>query len=430
VKVYLLAFIFLFLAKPGISQGHSFYLHRNDKVVFYGDSITDQRLYTTIVETYVATRYPQFNVKFINSGVGADTASGGFGGPVDTRLQRDVIAYKPTVVTIMLGLNDGGYKAETQDVDQKYFDGMRHIVNTLRSSLPGVRITVMEESLYDDYTRPSALPVTDINLDYNQLVVSYGDWLANYAQQAGLHFADLHADFVHTLQKAMELDPTLATQIFPDHLHPSFAGHMILAKELLQSWGARPLVSEVVIDASREQPHLKVAKDATVSDLIDNGGSIRWTELDNALPLPLSQWQTKWIDGPIVALIIKSSDIAQTLNEEPLEITGLKRGVYALKIDHEKVGSFNSQELAAGINLAMMNTPMSAQALEVYNAVVQHSDLHYAEWRTVQLPLTEYNLSQTEAAMSSLNVLEDTVVNKEHNLAQPKSHTFELIPIS
>jgi hypothetical protein len=36
-----------------------FYLHDGDRVVFYGDSITDQRLYTTFIETYVVTRFPQ-----------------------------------------------------------------------------------------------------------------------------------------------------------------------------------------------------------------------------------------------------------------------------------------------------------------------------------------------------------------------------------
>ena len=35
-----------------------FALRDGDRVVFYGDSITDQRLYTTFVETYVVTRFP------------------------------------------------------------------------------------------------------------------------------------------------------------------------------------------------------------------------------------------------------------------------------------------------------------------------------------------------------------------------------------
>ena len=67
-----------------------FYLHGGDKVVFYGDSITEQRMYSNILETFVATRYPDLNVAFVNSGWGGDTVHGGGGGTIDTRLNRDV----------------------------------------------------------------------------------------------------------------------------------------------------------------------------------------------------------------------------------------------------------------------------------------------------------------------------------------------------
>jgi phospholipase/lecithinase/hemolysin len=76
-----------------------FKLKNGDKVVFYGDSITDQRLYTVIAETFVATRYPHLQIDFVNSGWGGDSVSGGGGGPIDTRLQRDIFAYRPTVVS-------------------------------------------------------------------------------------------------------------------------------------------------------------------------------------------------------------------------------------------------------------------------------------------------------------------------------------------
>ena len=44
-----------------------FALKDGDRVVFYGDSITDQRLYTTFAETYVVTRFPKLNVSFVHS---------------------------------------------------------------------------------------------------------------------------------------------------------------------------------------------------------------------------------------------------------------------------------------------------------------------------------------------------------------------------
>ena len=64
----------------------AFYLKNHDRVVFYGDSITDQRIYTTYVETYVKTRFPNWNVTFVHSGWGGDRVTGGGGGPIDMRL--------------------------------------------------------------------------------------------------------------------------------------------------------------------------------------------------------------------------------------------------------------------------------------------------------------------------------------------------------
>jgi lysophospholipase L1-like esterase len=62
-------------------------------------------------EAYVSAHFPQLRVRFIHSGWGGDRVSGGAGGPIDQRLDRDVFAYRPTVVTILLGMNDGGYSS-------------------------------------------------------------------------------------------------------------------------------------------------------------------------------------------------------------------------------------------------------------------------------------------------------------------------------
>src|SRR5690242_21565864 len=88
----------------------AFHLKPGDRVVFYGDSITDQRLYTAFVETYVVTRFPRLKVSFVHSGWGGDRVTGGSGGPSDVRLRRDVIAYRPSVMTVMLGMNDASYR--------------------------------------------------------------------------------------------------------------------------------------------------------------------------------------------------------------------------------------------------------------------------------------------------------------------------------
>src|SRR5213078_2770263 len=79
---------------------------KDDRVVFLGDSITEQYEYSNYLELYLTTRFPTWNMTFLNAGIGGDTANGGAG-----RFQAHVLAEKPTAVTIDFGMNDGGYGA-------------------------------------------------------------------------------------------------------------------------------------------------------------------------------------------------------------------------------------------------------------------------------------------------------------------------------
>src|SRR5947199_7926404 len=136
----------LVLALSSTAAAQDFSLKNGDTVVFYGDSITDQRLYTTFAETYVLTRFPALRVNFVHSGWGGDRVSGGGGGPIDVRLRRDVIAYRPTVMTIMLGMNDGGYRSFDAGLFDTYSRGCEHIVQKVKGALPRLRLTFIQPS--------------------------------------------------------------------------------------------------------------------------------------------------------------------------------------------------------------------------------------------------------------------------------------------
>src|ERR1051326_316426 len=137
----LVRILFLAALASWQAQAESFALKEGDRVVFYGDSITDQRLYTTFTETYVVTRFPKLDVSFVHSGWGGDRVTGGGGGPIDVRLRRDVFAYKPTVMTIMLGMNDGSYRAFDERIFETYAKGYQHIIDSVKEERPGIRLT-------------------------------------------------------------------------------------------------------------------------------------------------------------------------------------------------------------------------------------------------------------------------------------------------
>lgn len=84
-----------------------------------------------------------------------------------------------------------------------------------------------------------------------------------------------------------------------------------------------------------------------------------------------------WGGGLTVGLVIGSSDFVNALDQEPLTVFGLKEGVYSLRIDGQSVGTFTNDQLAKGINFALFKTPMSDQAMSVYQLTSEHGDLHY-----------------------------------------------------
>lgn len=47
-----------------------------DTVVFFGDSITHGGLYHKYIADFYRTRYPERKIRFVNSGIGGDSAAG------------------------------------------------------------------------------------------------------------------------------------------------------------------------------------------------------------------------------------------------------------------------------------------------------------------------------------------------------------------
>jgi lysophospholipase L1-like esterase len=400
------------------ARAETFDLKDGDRVVFYGDSITDQRLYTTFTETYVVTRFPKLDVSFVNSGWGGDRVTGGGGGPIDLRLRRDVVAYKPTVMTIMLGMNDGSYRAFDEKIFDTYAKGYQHIIDSVKEALPGIRFTVIQPSPFDDVTQPPRFEG-----GYNAVLVRYSQFVKELAAREKLSVADLNSPVVAALEKAKAADAELAKKIIPDRVHPGPGGHLLMAEELLKSWHAPALVCAVAIDASSKK--VADAKKTGISEL-KIGDAISWTQLDEALPMPVD------LNDPVIALAVKSSDFLQTLNQQTLKMTGLGGANFDLKIDGDEIGSFTKEQLAEGINLATLPTPMVKQAAEVHKLTLQHNNIHFQRWRQIQVPMADGRTSRVQKAtqdlMAALDEEEVDVVKGQRAAAQPRRHEFQLAP--
>ena len=438
------------LAGTGVAADAPFYLKNGDCVCFYGDSITEQRYYGMDVETYVRTRFPDLHVKFVNSGVGGDRVSGGWAGPIDERLQRDVFPFKPNVVTIMLGMNDASYRPFDEGIFDAYTNGYEHIIQSLQEHLPGVRIVLIQPTPFDDVTFPPKFPG-----GYNAVLLRYAAFVRQLADEHHLLCADFMTPMVDVMQKEQAQDPELAHYVIPGRVHPSAVGELLMAQAMLKAWNAPAVVTAVTIDAANQQ--IVQSDNTTVSDLGKNADTISWTQKDQSLPFPILGLHEDWPQFPpangnpdsflapapaprwdytnaAAQMMVQVSGFYPALDQEPLAVRGLQAGNYELKIDDQTVGKFSAAELEQGINLAEYRTPMLLQAYGVLALAYKEVQWRFLVWRNVQLQLAfDHDSAVQQAAHSLIAALyaqKDQGEDQQYVANQPQPTHYELVRLA
>ena len=335
-------------------------LKDGDSIVFLGDSITHQCLYTQYVEDYFYTRYPKLHLHFHNAGVGGDRASDAL-----TRFDEDVAPYKPKYVTILLGMNDGSYR----DYDKAVFDTYQAGMTTILDKIAGLGATAVPitPTMFDARAkrlRQSTQEPRDTY--YNGVLALYGAWLREMAEVRGLGFVDMYSPLntITDEQRKKKADWTM----IPDGVHPGPVGQTVMAVAVVEDIVARTQVSQVTI-ADKAGKMAATAGNATVTDLQQSDSGVTFTLTANALP---------WVLPPDVADGPTLTHMGHHFGNEKVTVRNLKPGKYDLKIDGTLVGSFTDGQLAFGVELeANDKTPQYQQALAVAMLNKQRNDLAY-----------------------------------------------------
>jgi lysophospholipase L1-like esterase len=406
-----LALFSLAATAPAADPAEPFALRDGDRVVFYGDSITQDGGYARFVEEYVRTRYPGWDVRFYNAGVGGDTVRGGWAGPADVRVDRDVVALKPTVVTIMLGMNDGGYKPFDPTTLAAFGEGYRAIVARLRQALPGVRLTFIRTSPFDDISRPPQFAP-----GYDDALRRLGCYVSSLGDKETV--VDFREPVNAGIAAVLNENRDLAPQLLPDRVHPSAAGHTVMGAALLRAWNAPSLVTRVQIDAAAKS--VAAAENTEVTGLATAAGGLSWTQLDRALPLPVS-----FEDGTTELAQRAGADL-ESLDQEVLVVSGLARGRYELKVDGQATGTFAEADLAKGVNLARYNTPMRGQAFAVAWSAGDGHELQKLRRRLLVASAKQPSL---RATIDALAAQDDADQKQRSEAAMPKPRRYELTPV-
>src|SRR5262252_9123624 len=90
-------------------------LKQHDRLAICGDSITEQKMYSRLMEDYLTVCVPEMDVTVRQYGWSGERAPGFLG-----RMTNDCLRFKPTVATTCYGMNDHEYRTYEDRIVQTY----------------------------------------------------------------------------------------------------------------------------------------------------------------------------------------------------------------------------------------------------------------------------------------------------------------------
>jgi acyl-CoA thioesterase-1 len=196
-----------------------------DKVVFIGDSITDagrthddqQGLgygYVRHAAGAFALDNPRHSVSFFNRGVGGDRVR-----DLESRWTRDVVKVQPQIVSIAVGINDTGRRYDQNDATTTAsFEANYRLILERTKTETTASILVLE---------PFVLPVLTAQIAYREDLDPKIQVVRRLAEEFGATL--LGTDSLFAQHASLSSSRELAF----DGIHPTAAGHLLLARAWL-----------------------------------------------------------------------------------------------------------------------------------------------------------------------------------------------------
>ncbi|MCM8533695.1 MAG: SGNH/GDSL hydrolase family protein [Lentisphaeraceae bacterium] len=208
------------------------------KVLFLGDSITNNGLYVSFFEYYLFKS--GINADVISVGLGSETTSGlsenahPFPRPcVHTRIDNILKETKPEIVVFCYGMNDGIYHPQSPERMKAYRDGVNSLINKIETV--GAKVIIMTPPPFDP------VPIAKKTVDklaadfsyktpykgYNDVLGDYADWLMTLDYPV----VDQNGLLSEYLKLQRKSDPSF--KFSGDGIHPNPEGHLLMSKALL-----------------------------------------------------------------------------------------------------------------------------------------------------------------------------------------------------
>jgi lysophospholipase L1-like esterase len=221
-----------FLVVAANGQSAPVAIKPGDRIVFLGDSITQAgagpKGYVTMVRKEIDQKFGSTQNQKPTEVLGAGI-SGNKVPDLEKRLQRDVLAKKPTVVVIYIGINDvwhGESDPARGTVPDRFESGLAGIVDRIQAS--GARVILATPTVIGE--KVDGGNKLDKKLD------QYADITRALAKTKNTGLCDLRKAFQDHLLKANTTNKESGI-LTSDRVHLNDAGNRFLADEMLKALG-------------------------------------------------------------------------------------------------------------------------------------------------------------------------------------------------
>ncbi|MBU6400651.1 MAG: SGNH/GDSL hydrolase family protein [Verrucomicrobia bacterium] len=218
-------------------------LQPGDRLAICGDSITEQRMYSRIMETYLTVAVPELHIDVRQYGWSGETAPGFL-----HRLTNDCLRFHPTIATTCYGMNDHRYQAYTPEIGAQYRQAMTAIVESFKNA--GARVVLGSPGCVGKTPRWARDPsVNPELLNLNLCELRNLDVLL--ARQEGVRFADVFWPMYVEGYVAQQRYGTNYALAGKDGVHPDWAGHLVMAYAFLHAFGLDGDIGTFTVDLRR-----------------------------------------------------------------------------------------------------------------------------------------------------------------------------------
>ncbi len=223
----------------------------NKRVLWLGDSITQGGDYVTFVQFYLDRHYPAARFDIISIGLSSETVSclsektHPFPRPcVHSRLQRALHLVKPDIVVACYGMNDGIFHPLSADRAEAFHQGILKLSAATQAA--GAKLILLTPPPFDRLTAHNLVDQHAPDFGYATPYQNYDSVLGDYARwemalprrDASL-VIDLHTPIDAYLLQHRKSNPTFSFAA-KDGIHPDAAGHLFMARLVLQGLGLTP----------------------------------------------------------------------------------------------------------------------------------------------------------------------------------------------